>query len=401
MRMFHWVAAVAAAVTLLGVGCSGGGATSTSAAGSPTPAAAAATAAAPKKTEITVTDIVGRKVKVQAPVEKMILSEGRILYIVAPLDKENPFKHVVGWADDLRINDFDTYQKYQAKFPDIAKVPVYGSVANKAFSAEKAIAEKPDLMVMTYDSYIGARDSGLIEKLEAAGIPSMVIDFRQYPLENTIPSIQLMGRVMGQDERAQKMTDFYTTQVNLVYSRIDKLDPKRVKPTTFVYRAAGLSDCCGTFGNGNMGLLIDRAGGANIGTKFLPGWSGTLNPEQVIASNPDIIVVTGSNWKNSRPEGGFVNMGYGTSKETAGADLKKLVERAPGWSGLDAVKNQKVYAVWHQFYISPYAFVPLMQFAKWQYPAEFADVDPGAVFKAFHEQFLPIEYSGTFTAAIQ
>jgi iron complex transport system substrate-binding protein len=336
---------------------------------------------------------------VKAPVKSMILSEGRALYIVAPLDREDPFKRVAGWADDLRVNDFDTYEQYRAKFPHLTKIPVFGSVAQGAFSVEQAIGVNPDLMVLTYDSYVGARETGLIEKLSSAGIPSVVIDFRQYPLENTVPSIALMGRVMGQEARAQQLADFYTENVNLVYTRLEKI--KQAKPSTFLYRAAGLSDCCGTFGSANMGLLIERAGGINLGSKFLPGFSGTLNPEQVIVSDPDVIIVTGSNWSNSRPEGGFVTLGYDTSAARAQEELRLLVSKTPGWQSLKAVKTGRVHTIWHQFYISPYQFVVLQQFAKWLYPQEFADLDPDTVFRRFHEQFLPIEYSGTFWATIQ
>jgi iron complex transport system substrate-binding protein len=359
--------------------------------GSATPSAA--------RTSITVTDIVGRSVTLQAPVRSMILSEGRALYIVAPLDRDDPFARVAGWADDLRINDFDTYEKYREKYPNLTKIPVFGNVAQGAFSVEQAIAVNPDLMVLTYDSYVGAKETGLIDKLASAGIPSIVIDFRQYPLENTVPSITLMGRVMGREERAQQLADFYTENVNLVYSRIEKV--KQPKPVTFLYRAAGLVDCCGTFGSANMGLLIERAGGVNLGSKFLPGFNGTLNPEQVIVSNPEVIIVTGSNWTNSRPEGGFVTLGYSTSAALAQEQLRSLVNGTPGWQSLAAVQSGRVYAVWHQFYISPYQFVPLMQFAKWLYPDAFADVDPEAVYREFHQRFLPIEYSGTFWTAIR
>jgi iron complex transport system substrate-binding protein len=343
---------------------------------------------------ITVTDIVGRKVTVKAPVQRMILSEGRILYVIAPLDREDPFAHLAGWGEDLRINDFDTFEKYREKFPHLTKVPFFGNPAQGAFDIEKAIAVNPDLMVLTYDSYLGARDSGLIEKLAAVGVPSVVIDFRQYPLENTVPSIALMGRVMGQEDRAQQLVDYYTEQVNLVYSRLEKI--KSTKPNAFLYRAAGLLECCGTFGSGNMGLLIERAGGVNIGSKFLPGWSGTLNPEQVIASDPDVIIVTGSNWWNSRPEGGFVTVGYNTTAATSQEQLRALVSKTPGWQSLKAVQNHRVHAIWHQFYISPYHFITLTQFAKWLYPQEFADVDSDAIYRDFHQKFLPISYSGTF-----
>ncbi len=50
---------------------------------------------------ITVKDVTGRDVEVNAPVKHMILGEGRQIYFLAALDREAPFQHVVGWRDDL------------------------------------------------------------------------------------------------------------------------------------------------------------------------------------------------------------------------------------------------------------------------------------------------------------
>ena len=63
---------------------------------------------------------------------------------------------------------------------------------------------------------------------------------------------------------------------------------------------------------------------------------------------------------------------------------------------MQAVKTGRHHTVWHQFYNSPYHFVVLQQFAKWFYPETFADIDPVANFAEFHDNFLPIEYSGIF-----
>jgi iron complex transport system substrate-binding protein len=346
---------------------------------------------------ITVTDIVGRSVDVKAPVQRMILGEGRQLYIVAALEPENPFKRVVGWRDDLMKNDLDAYNKYKDKFPQVAEIPFLGNPAGGEFSVEQAIALKPDLLVLNFDAYQGAQEAGLIDKLAKVGIPTVVIDFRQHPLENTVPSILLLGKLLGKEARAQEFVDFYLRQLNTVYSRVDQLTGE--KPTVFLYRAAGFGECCATFGRANMGLLIERAGGVNIGSDLLPGWSGTINPEEVIAADPDLIIVTGANWSQVLPDGGYVGLGYSTSADQARQQLRSLLQ-VRGWETLQAARNERVHAIWHQFYNSPYHFVALQQFAKWLYPQEFTDVDPAQTFKEFHEQFLPIEYSGSFWTSL-
>ncbi len=373
---------------LLVLGCGQGGTAATSIAPSPT------TNAPSPATELTVTDVVGREVTVKAPVERMILGEGRQLYITAMLDPENPFQRVVAWRDDLIKNDPGAYEKYKEKFPAAANIPTMGNPGSGEFSVEQAISLKPDVVLLNQDAYTGAQDSGLIDQLAQAGIPTVVIDFREKPLENTVPSTLLMGKLMGKEDRAQKFVDFYLQQLNEVYSRVDKIT--KPKPTVFIDRASGYTDCCGTFGRANLGLLIERAGGNNIGSDLIPGWSGNLNPEEIVSADPDVIIATGANWSAALPDG-YIELGYTTAPETAQADLQQLVENR-NWGMLKSVQNKRFHGIWHQFYNSPYHFVALQQFAKWLYPEEFQDIDPAANFAAFHKEFLPIDYSGTFWA---
>ena len=142
---------------------------------------------------------------------------------MASLDTDDPFKRVVAWGDDLRTADYDSYAKYQAKFPAMTDIPVMGSPQSGTFSVEKAVSLQPDLVLFSLDSYAPARDSGLIDTLAGVGIPSVIIDFRQQPLETTVPSILLVGRLFGREANAQAVSDFYTQQVNTIFSRVETI----------------------------------------------------------------------------------------------------------------------------------------------------------------------------------
>ena len=345
----------------------------------------------------TLTDVAGRAVTIQRPVQRIILGEARQIYIVASLQPGNPFDKIIGWRDDLRKFDADTYEKYKQKFPEVDDVAEFGSPYSGEFSVERAIALEADVVTLNLGGLVRAREAGMIEQLAAVGIPVVVIDFRQEPLENTVPSTYLLGRLLGQEERAQEIVDYYLQQVNLVYSRVAQLEGE--KPLVFMDRAAGIESaeiCCRTFGRANLGLLVERAGGINMGSSLVPGWGGDLNPEQILVADPDVIIGTGSNWTPYNPDGDFVSMGYFTKVEDARQELVELAEKRPGWGELQAVKNGRHHSVWHQFYNSPYHFVVLQQFAKWFHPELFEDIDPVANFAEFHEKFLPIGYSGTF-----
>ena len=357
----------------------------------------AAMQAEQKPDSIVLTDIAGRTVTIDMPVERIILGEARQIYIAAALQPGNPFNKIVGWRNDLRRFDADTYNKYMEIFPEVADIPEFGSPYSGEFSVENAIALQADVVTLNLGGLERAKEAGMIDQLAAVGIPVVVIDYRQFPLENTVPSTILLGRLFGQEERAQEIVDFYLQQVNKVYSRIEGIE--KDKPTVLLDTAAGIQgaeNCCRTYGRANLGLMVERAGGINIGSELVPGWSGTLNPEQIFVADPDVIIATGSNWFTYNPEGDFVSLGYFTDPADARMRLQTLGQKRPGWTELTALNQGRHHVVWHQFYNSPYNFVVLQQFAKWFYPEEFADMDPVANFAEFHDRFLPISYSGAF-----
>ena len=55
--------------------------------------------------KVVIKDITGRDVEVSVPVDNVILGEGRQIYFVAALDRDAPFKRIVGWRDDLSKAD--------------------------------------------------------------------------------------------------------------------------------------------------------------------------------------------------------------------------------------------------------------------------------------------------------
>jgi iron complex transport system substrate-binding protein len=116
-----------------------------------------------------------------------------------------------------------------------------------------------------------------------------------------------------------------------------------------------------------------------------------LNPEQIINSDPDVVIVTGANWSLYSPVGDWVSLGPGADLNHARKNLKKLMQR-PAFKTLRAVHNQRVYAIWHAFYNSPFSFIALQQIAKWLHPELFQNLDPEATMRELHQRFLPVQY---------
>ncbi|KQY45062.1 ABC transporter substrate-binding protein [Agrobacterium tumefaciens] len=349
--------------------------------------------------KVTVKDVTGRDVEVNVPVSHVILGEGRQIYFLAALDKENPFQHVVGWRDDLAKADPETYAAYLAKYPDIAKLPTFGGMKDGTFDIEQAISLKPDVILMNIDAKTATQEAGYIEKLEKVGIPLVYVDFREKPMENTEPSMRLMGQLTGKEKIAEDFIKFRADAIAKVTDTLEKANPK--KPVVFVERAGGYSDdCCMSFGNENFGKMVELAGGINMAKDIIPGTFGNVNPEQIIASNPEQIIITGGNWNGYVPGGNWVGVGYGADMKEAHRKLENLTKR-PAFTGVQAVKNGNVHAIWHQFYNNPYQFVAIQEIAKWLHPDLFKDLDPEATFKELHARFLPLDYKPGYFVSLK
>ncbi len=356
----------------------------------------------PRPGTVEVTDVAGRTVRVRAPVERVILGEGRQVYFTAVLDKEAPFRRVVAWRDDLAKADPGTFRLYEAGTPGIARLPSFGGMKEGSFDIEQAVALKPDVLLMNIEAKVASDEARLVEKLAGVGIPVVYVDFRERPFENTEPSMRLMGRLFGREAVAEEFIAFRAREIARVEERLGAatLDEAR-KPLVMVDRAGGFSDdCCMSFGRENFGRMVEIAGGRNLGSGLIPGTFGTINPEHIVASRPDVVIVTGSAWDAYVLGGAWVGVGPNANAAEARRKLASLMER-PAFRTLPAVRAGRVHAIWHQFYNGPYQFVAVQQIAKWLHPDLFRDLDPDATLRALHERFLPIPYQPGYWVSLQ
>ncbi|AWI82891.1 ABC transporter substrate-binding protein [Alloyangia pacifica] len=340
---------------------------------------------------VTFTDIAGREVTVEAPVERMILGEGRQVYLLGILDREDPFERVVGWRQDLLEADPASYDIYAEKFPHLKDLPTFGGFKDGTFDVEQAAALKPQLVLMNLEAKAATEDAGYDEKLAKLGISIAYVDFREDPMAHSVESMRIMGKVTGKEAQAQEYIDFVEAQMARVTDTLEGAEFDR--PKVFVDRAGGYSDdCCMTFGPGNFGDYVEIAGGTNIAGDILPSTFGTLNPEQIIAANPDQVIVTGGQWDAYVPGGNWVGMGPGSDMDVARGKLEALTQRT-AMTGINAVETGQFHAIWHQFYDNPYYFVAVQKIATWLHPELFADLDPEATLKELHTKFLPVDYT--------
>jgi iron complex transport system substrate-binding protein len=346
---------------------------------------------------VTVTDIAGRTVTVPDDVQRVVLGEGRLFFALSLLEGQKPFDRIVGWQGDFRKLDPQTYATYQAKFPQIDKIPLIGNTSADSISPEKVLTLNPQLAIFGLSGHGPGKESELVNQLQKAGVPVVFVDFRTSPLKNTLPSMELLGKVLNREQQAQDYIRFYQDNIKRV-TDMTKDIPEQDKPKVFIeLRASTADECCRSAGNGNMGDFIDQAGGVNIAKPLLPGPLGQVNLEKVIASQPDVYLVSGGGKpaKAGDPQPAGLVLGAQTTPEQASASLKPLLARK-GISTLKAVEDGRSFGIWHNYYNSPYNVLAVQVFAKAFYPQKFADLNPQQTQKQLYKQFLAVEPTGTY-----
>ncbi|ENO8654697.1 ABC transporter substrate-binding protein [Yersinia enterocolitica] len=345
---------------------------------------------------IVVTDIAGRQVTLAEPASRVILADARALMALNILHPQTPLKGIIAWDNSLKVKAADLVEAYAKKFPEVNKIPMFDNPYVTDFSVERAVSMQPDLIIFDTGLLAKLKASGVLAQLDKSGIPVLFIDFRQQPLTNTVPSMQLLGKVFNEEKNAEDFIQFYQQRLALVRQRVATLKPEQ-RPSVFIERHAGMTgnECCSTFGKGSFGQFIAEAGGNNVGSQLFPEMGGEINVEQLISSNPDFYLMTGADWSRGHKGSVAVPLGYNTDTATTQEKLTHLMGRT-GISILKSVQDKKVMAVYHQFYDSPLNVVAVEAIAKFLHPELFADLDPQADLEMIHQKYTAIDYSGVF-----
>lgn len=337
---------------------------------------------------VTVKDLDNRTVTIEHKPQRIILQDGRDIFALALLARDNPFANVVAWNNLPKKQDSETWNVLKRKWPDAEKILDMKFSDQGNVDLETVISRQPDLMIAQLRAKPSLVQTGVLAKLEALHIPVVFVDYELHPVENTLPSIALLGKVMGETDRAQAYIDFYQQRLDMIHQRLANLSKK---PLVFIEPIAGVggldNGCCFTHARNGWGGLVEAAGGINIGSQLLPGATGTISVEKIISMNPDYYLMTGS----KRPGKGtaVIPFGYNVDPKEVQMAFNALLARQ-GVSSIPAVVKGHTGAVYHHFYNNPYNIIAIEILSKTFYPEQFADVDPLADFHALIKQFTRI-----------
>lgn len=334
---------------------------------------------------LTVTDMDGKQVVIKQEPQRIILQDGREILSLALLDRDDPFKRVVSWNNLLKKQDTGSWNMLKKKWPESEKILDMGFSDQGEVNLETVIAKHPDLMIAQLRAKPSLQQTGVLDKLAALNIPVLFVDVELHPVQNTAASVTLLGKVLNQEENAKAYTDFYQQKLSAMQNAVKDITPK---PQVFVEPIAGIGgggdSCCFTHGHNGWGALVEATGARNIGSDLLPGTSGTVAVEKVIALNPDYYVMSGS--KRGGKGSTVIPLGYNTNEDDIKATFDRLRSRT-GVKDIPAVKDGKVAAVYHHFYNHPYNIIGMEMLAKDFYPQQFKDVNPTADYHTIIRNF--------------
>ncbi len=341
--------------------------------------------------QTSITDAVGRVVALGKPAERIVL--GFNYEEFTAIAGSRGWDRVVGfsrmlWADWRP----SVFRRYGAAIPRLAGLADVGATDDNSFSVEKVIALRPDLVILAQWSFqvLGAA----VAQLEALGIPVMVIDYNAQMPERHVASTLAIGRATGDEARAGELVRLYQAKLADIQARTAK---GGTRPSVYVELGQGGADVIGnSYWKGMWGRMLDLIGANNIAAEKIPGAWGPLNPEYVLAANPEAIFIAGSSWVN-RPHA--VLTGFDADLATTRARLAPYAARK-GWENLTAIRNGQIFAIEHGLCRALFDYGAMYFMAKQLWPDQFADIDPVAELRAYHEQFLPVRFEGTWMARL-
>lgn len=346
---------------------------------------------------VTVTDIAGRQVTLKLPVKKVNVnwsgSGGAFMTMSAIMGTEVA-DYLSSWDGYLEEFFPDRWQEFSSKIPALKDVPVVGAVESENFNLEKLITLQPDVVIWPLE--VRQQAKAVAENaLAVANIPLVYIDYHAETVENHTKSTMILGQLFGKEERADEIVRWYTDNMNMINNRLAKVTSK---PLVYVERAVeGASTYGNSYGDNMMwGAVVVNARGVNISSGIVKTWA-PLQPELILSKNPDNIVLTGS-YRPNNPDA--LQMGYISNENEIQARLVDFTNR-PGWSELAAIKNKKVYAIYHGLGREIYDVTALAFLAKAFHPGLFADVDPMEMFKEYYKRFLPYDLYGVWMTQLK
>jgi iron complex transport system substrate-binding protein len=331
---------------------------------------------------LTVTDLADRQVKIEQEPKRIVLQDGRDLFTLALLDRADPFQRIVAWNNIVKRSDPNTWKAFEQQWPGSANRATDMKFGDDGdLNLEAVVASRPDLLVFQTRARASLENAGVAQKLAALNIPVLFVDSDLDPVANSQKTVALLGKVLNRENEAKAYLDFYQSRL-LKIDAITAVHDK--KPLVFVEAKAGqggASACCFTHGDVYWGKLVQAAGGDNLGSSLLPGATGDVTLETVLGKQPDVYVMSGTQFPGNTSVSPPFGFGASVSRQAIDKSLNLLQQR-PGFAQLKASQQGRVFGIYHQFYASSWNILAVENLSQALYPDSAGSLDSAASLKA-------------------
>ena len=311
-----------------------------------------------------ITDMAGRKVTVPTAENiESVFSAGPVaaifLYMVAP-DK------LLGW--NYELNDVEKsiiLDKYQ-------DLPNFGM--GDAVNYEAVIAANPTIAINSgkiNDAMVSDCDA----LSESLGIPVVAVDNE---LNNSAEAFRFMGELLGVEDHAEELAQY----AEQVFTDINALSDIPEEKKVSVYFGNG-EDSLETAPRGSQhAQILDAINAVNVADLELGDGSRVqISAEQLLAWNPDVIVVNGE-----------------PKADKSGSSAAEDILSNPDYASLKAVQDQKVYGTpnvpfsWVDRPAGPNRLIGMRWFSALIYP-EYIKCDINEEIHKFFDLFYHVDLS--------
>ncbi len=297
------------------------------------------------------------------PVERVIPLVKRDLEVVGVLGLESDAR-IVGVSS--QIGDCAECNVY---FQDISELPTVGSWIGP--DCEAILSLNPDLVI----SY-STRAAEIDEKL-AGGVT--VVGFGSSTPEIVMEELVMLGYILGENDMVRHyIDDFHDEYLDIIKAMIDELSEDE-KYTVYV---EGTKDYRTYTGTSVAQQFVDSSGGIHIFADLEGGPFATVDPEEVILRNPDVII----------KYAGTTDAGFAVDDPSAIEALRVDILNRPELSEVAAVKSGNVYLMSSDLSYGLDYPVLVAYWTKWLYPELCEDLDPQAIHQEYLTEFQEADY---------
>ena len=209
----------------------------------------------------------------------------------------------------------------------------------EALNAEQILAAQPDIVLIAAWS-----DPDAVKQLRDLGL--VLYTFTHFStVQDALDNIARVGEITGEEEKAQALVRQFEAERAAVQERVTGLP----RPTVLSWNAWGST----TGRDTPMHDIIESAGGIDLAAEHgLQGWVD-IDPEAIIAMNPEVIVTE------------------------SGEAFVQRVLADPALQSVSAVKQGRVYHVDHTGALNHHFIEAIRALARLLHPEAFADSDAG------------------------